>query len=151
VIGAQSAPDFAPLMERLKTIHEGEYGLAAYQWQGILWQRHTAQQYGFAMGISAMPSMHNAITVLYALTLARAARQIRIAAWSFVGLIFIGSVHLGWHYAIDGIAAGLMMWGIWVAAGSFLERVGYARALSQGDDQDSEPDLPDFAPEPVAI
>ena len=151
LIGAQSAPDFAPLMERLKMIHEGEYRLAAYEWQGILWQRHTARQYGFAMGISAMPSMHNAITVLYALTLARAARPIRIAAWSFVALIFIGSIHLGWHYAIDGIAAGAMMWGIWVAAGAFLDRIGYTRALRQGDDQDSEPDLPDFAPEPVAI
>ena len=151
LIGAQSAGEFAPLMERLKAMHEGGTKLGAYEWQGILWQHHAAREYGFAMGVSAMPSMHNAITVLYALSLGRASRPIRIGAWTFVALIFIGSVHLGWHYAIDGIGAGLMMWGIWAAAGKYLDRVGYTRALRQGDDQDPEADLPDFAPEPVAI
>lgn len=151
LVGAVSASEFAPLMERLRDIHEGSYKLGAYHWQGVLWTHHEAQQYGFAMGISAMPSMHNAITVLYALSLGRASRPIRVAAWTFVALIFIGSIHLGWHYAIDGIGAGLMMWGIWAAAGKYLERIGYTGALRQEDDQDPEADLPDFAPEPVAI
>jgi hypothetical protein len=148
LIGAQSAVDFAPLMERLKAMHEGGTKLGAYEWQGVLWNNHVAHRYGFAMGISAMPSMHNAVTVLYALSLGRASRTVRIAAWSFVAIIFIGSIHLGWHYAVDGIAAGAMMWGIWAAAGAFLERVGYTAAL-RGDDEDSQPDLPDFTPEPV--
>jgi hypothetical protein len=151
LVGAQSAPDFAPLMERLKAISEGGTKLGAYEWQGILWKHHAAREYGFAMGISAMPSMHNAITVLYALSLGRASRPIRYAAWAFVGLIFVGSIHLGWHYAIDGIGAGLMMWGIWAMAGKYLDRVGYTQALSPSDDQGSEPDLPDFTPEPVTI
>lgn len=151
LIGAASASEFAPLMERLKLIHESGFRLGAYEWQGVLWDHHSTQQYGFAMGVSAMPSMHNAITVLYALSLARASRPARIAAWALVALIFIGSIHLGWHYAIDGIAAGLMMWGIWAAAGAYLKRVGYARAVGEGDDQDSEADRPDFAPGTVAI
>jgi hypothetical protein len=150
LVGAQSAPEFAPLMEKLRAMHEGGAKLEAYQWQGVLWNHHAAQRYGFAMGISAMPSMHNAITVLYALSMAGAARPVRIAAWSFVALIFIGSIHLGWHYAVDGIAAGLMMWGIWVAAGVFLDRVGYARALGGGG-RDPLPEVPEFAPKPVAI
>jgi len=150
LVGAQSAPEFAPLMEKLKAIHEGGARLEAYEWQSVLWNHHVAQRYGFAMGISAMPSMHNAITVLYALSLAGAARPARLAAWGFVALIFIGSIHLGWHYAVDGIAAGLMMWGIWLAAGAFLDRVGYARALS-GVGEVQEPELPDFEPKPVAI
>ena len=151
LVGAAAAPDFAPLMERLKAIHEGGYHLGAYDWQGVLWKHHSAQQYGFAMGVSAMPSMHNAITVLYALSLSRASRPIALAAWAYVALIFIGSVHLGWHYAVDGIGAGLMMWGIWAAAGAYLDRVGYTRALRRSDDQGRAPDLPDFTPEPVAI
>lgn len=151
LVGTQSAPEFAPLMEKLKAMHESGARLEAYQWQGVLWNHHVGQRYGFAMGISAMPSMHNAVTVLYALSVAGAARPVRIAAWGFVALIFIGSIHLGWHYAVDGIAAGLMMWGIWVAAGAFLDRVGYARALRGGDGQDCEPALPEFAPKPVAI
>jgi len=150
-IGAVSAPDFAPLMDRLKAIHEGGTPLAAYKWQGVLWANHVQQRYGFAMGISAMPSMHNAITVLFALSLARAARPIRIAAWAFVAIIFIGSIHLGWHYAVDGIAAGLMMWGLWAAAGAFLERVGYARALQGGSRENPDPGQPGLEPEPVAI
>ena len=151
LVGAVSAPDFAPLMERLQAIHEGGTPLAAYKWQGVLWSNHIQQRYGFAMGISAMPSMHNAITVLFALTLSRAPRPIRIAAWTFVAVIFIGSIHLGWHYAIDGIAAGLMMWGLWSAAGAFLDRVGYARALRRGDGEDPEAGLPGLEPKPVAI
>lgn len=151
LIGAVSAPEFAPLMDRLKAIHEGGARLGAYEWQGVLWRNHSAQNYGFAMGVSAMPSMHNAITVLYALSLARASRSMRVAAWAFVALIFIGSIHLGWHYAIDGIAAGIMAWGIWVAAGAYLERVGYARAVSGKIGQDGEPELPDYTSEPVAI
>lgn len=151
LVGAVSAPEFAPLMERLKTIHDSGFRLGAYEWQGVLWRHHSTQDYGFAMGVSAMPSMHNAITVLYALSLARASRSMRIAAWTFVALIFIGSIHLGWHYAIDGIGAGLMAWGIWVAAGAYLDRVGYTRAVSGGKGQDGEPELPDYASEPVAI
>lgn len=130
LIGAASAPDFAPLMAKLKAMHEGGTFLAAYDWQGVLWEHHVNRDYAFAMGISAMPSMHNAITVLYALSLRRARRTWRLLAWGFVALIFVGSVHLGWHYALDGIVAGAMMWGIWRAAAAFLERIGYASAVA---------------------
>jgi hypothetical protein len=103
------------------------------------------------MGVSAMPSMHNAIAVLYGLTAMRMAKPLRIAAWTFATLIFVGSIHLGWHYAVDGIIAGLMMAGIWYAAGRYLDRVGYTSAIRKAGDDVPEPDLPDLAPEPVAI
>jgi hypothetical protein len=151
LVGAASSPEFAPLIARLKEIHEGDYLLNAYYWQGVLWTHHSRHEYGFAMGISAMPSMHNAITVLYALTTSRMARPIRIAAWSFAALIFVGSVHLGWHYAVDGIVAGLMIAAIWFAAGRYLDRVGYTAAIRKAGDDVPEPDEPDFTPEPVAI
>ena len=147
LVGAETAGEFAPLMERLRTIHEGGTRLGAYDWQVMLWQAHATQNYGFAKGISAMPSMHNAITVLYALSLARASRLARIAAWTLVAFIFIGSVHLGWHYAVDGIVAGVMMWGIWVAAGAWLDRVGYT-AAARGQ---PVTDAPEPAAKPVAI
>ena len=151
-IGAASAIDFQPLMAKLKAMHEGGTFLAAYDWQGVLWDHHVNRKYAFAMGISAMPSMHNAITLLYALALRRAPRPVRLLGWAFVALIFIGSIHLGWHYAVDGIAAGLMMWGIWLAAGAYLDRVGYTEALRRRRaGQAAEPDAPDLAPEPVAI
>ena len=138
-------------MTRLKEIHEGGHVLNAYYWQGVLWQHHATRQAGFAMGISAMPSMHNAIAILYALTTARMARPIRIAAWSFAALIFVGSIHLGWHYAVDGIAAGLMISAIWYGAGRYLDRVGYTDALRRRGVSAPEAEAPNFGPEPVAI
>lgn len=148
-LGAVSAPEFAPLMAKLKLIHQGEHPLNSYYWQEVLWRHHSRHEYGFAMGVSAMPSMHNAIAILYALTASRVGKLIQTIAWTYAALIFVGSVHLGWHYAVDGIAAGLMMWGIWVAAGKYLDRVGYTRALAGGNAD--EPGLPDLSGEPVTI
>jgi hypothetical protein len=132
LIGAGSAPEFAPLMERLHDISNNYGSLGAVQWQGVLWDAHVNRDYGFAMGISAMPSLHNAIAVLYALALARAGRRWKIAGWGFAFLVFFGSVHLGWHYAVDGIISAAAMLGIWWAVGRYLERSGYVAAVASG-------------------
>lgn len=54
----------------------------------------------------------------------------------FVTLIFIGSIHLGWHYAVDGLVAFAMMSAIWWAAGWFLETTGTAAALRKPRETD---------------
>lgn len=131
LIGAGSASEFAPLMARL---HDYASSYGAVQWQGILWDAHVSRDYGFGMGISAMPSLHNAIAVLYALALARAGRGWKIAGAGFAFLIFFGSVHLGWHYAVDGIISAAAMLAIWWAVGRYLERSGYAAAVARGTD-----------------
>ena len=64
-----------------------------------------------------------------------------------VAMIFLGSVHLGWHYALDGIVAWAMMWAIWVAAGAFLDRSGYSAAV-RGENAEA---APHFAGRPVTI
>jgi len=67
-------------------------------------------------GISAFPSMHNAQATLVALL---AWRFGRLAGWVFTAYavsIAIGSVWLGWHYAVDayaGIALAILGW--WLA------------------------------------
>lgn len=127
-IGAASAPEFAAMMERLRAI-DAQSLVGAVRWQDKLWTHHRTEHYALGMGISAMPSMHNAITWLYALSLKRSPRPYRVAAWAFVAFIFVGSIHLGWHYAIDGLAAFAMMSGIWWGAGVFLEKTGTADAL----------------------
>ena len=129
-IGAASAIDYQPLMDRLREV-DAVYPLGAVQWQGVLWDHHVQQKYGFAMGISAMPSMHNAITFLYLLAVWDSGRKLRLAAGIFAGAILIGSVHLAWHYAVDGLFAWAAVGAIWWAAGAYLRRVGYIELVGE--------------------
>jgi hypothetical protein len=131
LVGASSAGEFAALMDRLAAMSEARGPLGAVEWQSVLWDAHAHRRYGFGMGISAMPSLHNAVAILYALALARFGRGAAIAGWAFAIVIFIGSVHLGWHYAVDGLIAWAAMLGIWWAAGRYLDRSGYAAAARE--------------------
>lgn len=89
-------------------------------------------KFGFAMGISAMPSMHNAISFLYVMAARRAKLPLRIAAVVFAGLVLVASVHLGWHYAIDGLVAWASMGTIWWAVDGYLRKIGYDERIAPG-------------------
>lgn len=56
-------------------------------------------------GISAFPSLHVGMATLIAIFFYDMNRIIGIAAFGFCAIIFVGSIVLGWHYAIDGIAS----------------------------------------------
>ncbi len=71
--------------------------------QRFLWDGYASNK--DPIGISAFPSMHNGMALLIALATWRAHRGLGIALSIFAGLIFIASVHLGWHYAVDGYGA----------------------------------------------
>lgn len=126
-VGADPAGEFAPLMARLA---EQRNVLGAAEWQQVLWNAHANRQYGFGMGISAMPSLHNAVAVLYALTLSRRSRVLGRVGWSYAAIIWVGSIHLGWHYAVDGIVAAAAMIAIWIGAGRYLASCGYLPDLA---------------------
>jgi hypothetical protein len=82
--------------------------------QQLLWDGYTGKT--AALGISAFPSMHNASAVLFALALMKCSRFLGAFFYAYAGVILIGSVHLGWHYAVDGyggILIGLLGW--WIA------------------------------------
>ena len=68
-------------------------------------------------GISAMPSVHNGLAALFAFAAFRINRKAGWAMAAYAALIWIGSIHLGWHYAIDGIVSIALAWGIWRGAG----------------------------------
>lgn len=68
-------------------------------------------------GISAMPSLHVAISVLMALFAQRVNRWLGVAAWAFAAVIMLGSVVLAWHYAVDGYLSAILTPMVWVAAG----------------------------------
>jgi membrane-associated phospholipid phosphatase len=71
-------------------------------------------------GISAMPSMHNAQAMLFAAAAWRVDRRFGLAMWVFAAIIFVGSIHLGWHYAVDGIVGAAAALLVWKACGSYI-------------------------------
>lgn len=72
-------------------------------------------------GISAAPSMHVAMAALTAIYISRINSWLGWAAWAFTGVILVGSVYLGWHYAIDGYISLLLVPLIWWGAGRALQ------------------------------
>ena len=81
-----------------------------------LWKNYETGT-GIVNGISAMPSMHVGTSVLFAiLGFASGKRWVGWLLSLCAALIFVGSIHLGWHYAIDGYAgAAVAVFGWWAA------------------------------------
>ena len=125
-MASPSAPEYAGLMERLVSIDaalkaNGDMGLGALQWQHMLWSAHETDTIAFSMGISAMPSLHNAIAFLYVLLAFRIGRVAGIIASLFALTTFVGSVHLGWHYAVDGLVAFAGTYAVWLGVERYLQ------------------------------
>lgn len=87
--------------------------IAALEFQDMLLRQMYGGSFVSAGGISAMPSMHVAMATLFAITAFRIARPLGWVFTAYAVTIWIGSVHLGWHYAIDGIVGAAMMAAIW--------------------------------------
>ncbi len=103
-------------LQEIDTTHH----LWALQTQESLRQSYLFPGIGGPEGISAMPSLHNATAALFAFAGYRIHRYLGHAMVAFMIAILIGSVHLGWHYAIDGYAGILLAWAAWAAAGRIL-------------------------------
>lgn len=115
-------PDpFTPLMTYLYGVQD-IYPVWALDVQERLWATYKAGGVDFGSGISAMPSLHVGTSVLFALLGWRIHRWLGIAYTAFAGLIMIGSVHLAWHYAVDGYVSLAAMPAIWWLAGLIARR-----------------------------
>jgi hypothetical protein len=78
-----------------------------------LWRAYANRSETLGGGISAMPSMHIAMACWLALTIRAAFPRLQWLGWAYMALIWLGSVHLGWHYFSDGvvgIAGALLVW-----------------------------------------
>ncbi|MFN4112819.1 MAG: phosphatase PAP2 family protein [Sphingomonadaceae bacterium] len=81
--------------------------------QGMLLEWFHADANGLGSGITAMPSMHVAIAFLYWLAMRHAAP--RAARWFglFFAVTWVSSVHLAYHYAVDGLVSVIVVAAIW--------------------------------------
>jgi hypothetical protein len=83
-----------------------------------MWASLESGQPGFVAGISAVPSLHVAISVWIFLTVRTIAPKLAPLAFAYVVAIGIGSVQLGWHYIGDGVAGAVGMLVIWRLVGT---------------------------------
>lgn len=125
------ADPFAPLMAYLHQANE-VVPVMALQVQDMLWQAYSGHAADIGEGISAMPSLHVATTVSYALLGFAVRRWLGILLAAFAAFIMIGSIHLGWHYALDGYVGAFSAVVIWFAVGWLLDRPAVARLLEAG-------------------
>lgn len=123
------ADPFAPLMRYLHAV-DSTYPLTALDVQSLLWSGYSSGRTQLVEGISAMPSLHVALPALFAFWGWRVDRRIGLALAVYTALIFVGSVHLGWHYAVDGYVAVVTAAMVWWACGRVLaayERLGHPK------------------------
>lgn len=118
---------FALLGETLGA-HGASAALAA---SDMMWSALASGNSRLVVGISAVPSLHVAISLWILLTARTMAP--RLAKWAVIYFIFIwlASVQLGWHYVSDGAVGAIGMLLIWVIAGKVdrvLDRPSLKRA-----------------------
>ncbi|TIW00845.1 MAG: hypothetical protein E5V77_09165, partial [Mesorhizobium sp.] len=104
---------FSPLMDYLRTTNI-TYPVLALDTQNYLLADASLDGPRLGSGISAFPSVHVAVATLNAIYLWRFGRVLRWVGLIFLLCIQLGSVHLAWHYAVDGYASMLLTLAIWI-------------------------------------
>ncbi|MDH3281498.1 MAG: phosphatase PAP2 family protein [Gammaproteobacteria bacterium] len=113
---------FAPLMQRLYEINGmWEVWTLPLPLQERLWTVYESRGLMLGSGISAMPSLHIATTTLTMILAWKFNKVAGIAMTLFLVVIQIGSVHLGWHYAIDGYVSIPLVFLIWFGVGRAID------------------------------
>ena len=110
---------FAALMTRLDAIDE-RIPLLSRSTQDYLIDAYQTAIPGLGTGISAFPSLHVGTATVMCLFAWQFGLFWKTAGMLFVTMILVGSVHLGWHYAIDGYASIFAVMLIWHLVGKAL-------------------------------
>jgi hypothetical protein len=84
--------------------------------QAMLLEWFDAAENGLGSGITAMPSMHCAIAFLYWIAMRRISKRWGAFFGVFFFITWISSVHLAYHYAVDGLVSLLAVAAIWAAS-----------------------------------
>ena len=103
--------------------------------QDLLLEWYRAGERGLGSGITAMPSMHVAMAMLFWLAVRRVSQAAGTLFGAFFAIIWIASVHLAYHYAVDGLVSVIATYALWRFANWAIDRWD---ALSPGL---AQPDL----------
>ena len=114
------ADPYAGLMQKLHAAnrHFPVFDLVA---QDYLWKAYEGHYAVPFSGISAMPSMHLSMATLFLLGAWHLGRLWRWLFGLYLLLILMGSVYLGWHYALDGYVAIALTVPLWLMAGRVVD------------------------------
>lgn len=117
-VGVDPAP-YAALLARTQASH-----LFAATAQPAIWQALVEGPGLTFGGVSAFPSIHVAVAVFLAIVGWKSSRWVGIVMAVYASLIQVGSIVLGWHYAVDGYAGAIIAFASWHLAGWMTRRFG---------------------------
>lgn len=115
-------PRFDGMLQTLRaqeqwSIAHGQGGYASLAAQAKLQSLLGAPTIADGGGIAALPSLHNSMSTLFICFAVSLRRRLIWVLIPYAALILFGSVHLGWHYAIDGVVGIAMAIVVWLATG----------------------------------
>ena len=123
---------YKPLMDYLYEAHKTTviYALMA---QEFLWENYITNNRESGSGITAFPSIHVSMAFLFVLVSRQIGKKCFIGFLAFFVATLVGSIHLGWHYAVDGYAAVILTWGFWWFAGMLANKLVKADPIDHGE------------------
>ena len=110
---------FVPQMAYLNSVSE-TYPVLVLDVQKALLDGYVNAGPGHGIGISAMPSMHVAMAFMYYLAIRHVSPRASLYILAFCLLIWVASVHLAYHYMVDGAVAIVATAVLWQASKTLL-------------------------------
>jgi hypothetical protein len=115
---------YYPLLNKLCAYNELKPLWAVHN-QYFLWENKISGNWLPFGGISAMPSIHVAMAIIFIFVGWQTNKLFGIVMIFYALIIQIGSVMLAWHYAVDGYFSILATILIWILTGRLLDSLNY--------------------------